>query len=218
MPPRGGQHRHVIANRRVVLVVSSHAPARGATARHDPGRRNQEKFQVMPPRGGQPPQDRRRPAGPESFKSCPREGGNRQRTTKGACRYGFKSCPREGGNMFAFSSPDYDYMWFQVMPPRGGQPIRVTGAVNCLGVSSHAPARGATALLEGLLQGIVFQVMPPRGGQPCRAGHPDRGRAGVSSHAPARGATCGAARDARGDPGFKSCPREGGNATHQLRL
>ena len=107
---------------------------------------------------------------------------------------------------------------FQVMPPRGGQHYARLIKGGDFFVSSHAPARGATDMMDLFIQGIRvsshapargatfmhpqlifpphrFQVMPPRGGQLLW-------RAGCS-------------RDA---VRFKSCPREGGNRGYNINV
>ena len=119
--------------------------------------------------------------------------------------------PRRGASaLLLFALP---FLLFQVTPPRGGQLFGAQDAPATLCVSSHAPARGATAgTLEQAADGIVFQVMPPRGGQLFKASNGFTGIE-VSSHAPARGATKERIAIPRRPTSFKSRPREGGNAT-----
>ena len=82
----------------IFMSVSSHAPARGQQLAN-PDAMTRNKFQVMPPRGGNQPAPKTEQLA-ISFKSCPREG-----ATCNIYKGGF------GGE-------------FQVMPPRGGN---VTG-------------------------------------------------------------------------------------------
>ena len=143
------------------------------------------------------------------FKSCPREGGIARHEILAPRCISFKSCPREGG-IGAVVDVAGSRLKFQVMPPRGGHQEGDRRVGGWTGVSSHAPARGASAVWEPSFTVKVFQVMPPRGGHPYKAynnhilrwfqvmpprgGHPKAdallGYTGeVSSHAPARGAS-----------------------------
>ena len=136
-PRVGGNAIKVFGDPR--FPVSIHAPAWGATSvglispRHN-------KFQSMPPRGGQPKQPRPKQPRP-SFNPCPRVGGNRVRRSPSRLPQCFNPCPRVGGNLHVLAI---------------GPGARV---------SIHAPAWGATLFDECMFALALFQSMPPRGGQ-----------------------------------------------------
>ena len=165
-------------------------------------------FQVMPPRRGQPDAERIA-ATDKGFKSCPREGGNLNWLLGLKTEYKFQVMPPRRGQQKRRLQPVND-LRFQVMPPRRGQHIS-----NCRGkckkkVSSHAPAKGATAMTKAGAACYKFQVMPPRRGQHLGAlGY--KQNKWVSSHAPAKGATSPSPESHIIGGSFKSCPREGGN-------
>ena len=124
---------------------------------------------------------------------------------------------------------------FQVMPPRGGQHQLDTSSDIVTGVSSHAPARGATVIAQGINQCFNVSSHAPARGATVSVAQQGQNLGGVSSHAPARGATSSKLHScsnpssvsshapARGATclveiisilivaSFKSCPREGGN-------
>ncbi len=124
----------------------------------------------MPPRGG----NSACAAGmarPTRFKSCPREGATPPTRRKCRSPRCFKSCPREGGNI----------EW-------------IVRTMMTSGVSSHAPARGATLTECNYSDGAC-----------------------VSSHAPARGATYADYDGRLPFLRFKSCPREGATQNHSAQ-
>ena len=104
-------------------IISSHAPARGAT-RMDFMANCVRLFQVTPPRGG-------RHSHPDRCQPC---------------AY-FKSRPREGGDLRS-GVGEMKSDIFQVTPPRGGRRNDITVITYEYQISSHAPARGATAQLH----------------------------------------------------------------------
>ena len=55
---------------------------------------------------------------------------------------------------------------FQSTLPRGERPFRVFRGQSRAFVSIHAPARGATPLITGLISEIQFQSTLPRGERP----------------------------------------------------
>jgi len=77
---------------------------------------------------------------------------------------------------------------FQSTHPHGARPGFYRAHVFAVGVSIHAPARGATGISASLRPYAWFQSTRPHGAR--RAGCSDaRGDSHVSIHAPARGAT-----------------------------
>ena len=211
-PRAGGDPEHrasIIA----MTVVSIHAPARGATRDGHRMRVIPSPFQSTPPRGG-------RLSGSRCI---------RHRT--------FQSTPPRGGRPLVACQDSVEV--FQSTPPRGGRHQIVARLRSACNVSIHAPARGATVLLDReAADAVKFQSTPPRGGRPdaCRRMPTSRRcfnprpRAGgdhaavgymativVSIHAPARGAT----RPARMIDGrimmFQSTPPRGGRPAIGIR-
>ena len=200
--PRAGGDRQRLADVRADLVVSIHAPARGA-ALHSSLVSYEYGFRSTPPRGGDSHVLSALTAGGVSI-HAPARG---DWTSLSADR------PTE----------------FRSTPPRGGRLVTVSDVSAATDVSIHAPARGTTpplpshqrkgfrstpraggdqvAFASGALSSL-FRSTPPRGGRPfgtspCRrrpfrSTPPRGGRPGsaagairryVSIHAPARGAT-----------------------------
>jgi len=203
-PPQGG-FIYSDGNPTHLFVVSSHAPARGASCRksrygvvsiwvssHAPARGASLRvvcyfrccmFQVTPPQGGL-----RR-----SFSALP-------------AIFGFKSRPRKGGFRILVDALAL-LLSFKSRPRKGGFHDGVILILGC-GVSSHAPARGASK--NSLIQfgTALFQVTPPQGGlhgPPRRK----RWRNEVSSHAPARGASESGVDKAQRRPVSSHAPARG---------
>ncbi len=80
------------------------------------------------------------------------------------------------------------YWWFQSTRPRGARPQHGDGVVHVEHVSIHAPAWGATLLLEFYYQPVVVSIHAPAWGATLQLDvillHQH-----VSIHAPVRGAT-----------------------------
>ena len=147
--PHAGGNNHggtgVCANKR----VSIHAPTRGATtAEPIVSSSHWQRFQYMPPRGGQQRRDFSTIIGKHpvsihaptrgattkaldleqdsiSFNTCPHAGGN----NFSACLLmtlscGFNTCPHAGGNNVLLLITLVCLLTFQYMPPRGGQQLQ----------------------------------------------------------------------------------------------
>src|SRR5690606_7161923 len=100
---------------------------------------------------------------------------------------GFDPRPREGGDL-AWRTQRTSLRGFRSTLPRRGRPGEAAVGAVCVGVSIHAPARGATpggALHRGARAGFDPR---PRGGGDDRPPGAGRGPL-VSIHAPAKGAT-----------------------------
>ena len=143
-----------------LVLVSIHAPARGATR---PAWRlaNCQGFQSTRPRG----------ARPGSFVSGKPSGVSIHAPARGATRM-----------------PDYNCKSWSFNPrARAGRDL--SGKPPCQGihVSIHAPARGATLDCEAAAMAELFQSTRPRGARLAK--HNRRELVEVSIHAPARGAT-----------------------------
>ena len=235
-PPRRGRPPG-LHSARVVVIVSIHAPAKGAT--------------VAGERVG------RQGAG---FNPRPREGGDGRRGSTGPAPRGFNPRPREGGDMPPYAHnrrPDL----FQSTPPRRGRQARrgprsrrsccfnprpreggdVRQAVRPLphvGVSIHAPAKGATSRphpprpmpavsIHAPAKGATRVPRHPAGvrgfqSTPPRRGRHQRGRIvtierRVSIHAPAKGATRPRITTRPPAGGFNPRPREGGDRPAEAR-
>jgi len=151
-------HRHLLTR------VSIHAPAWGATYRHSYDIRH-ALFQSTPPRGGR----HNLPADIQfarAFQSTPPRGGRRFTTSFCPCAPSFQSTPPRGGRPPPTLPCPINIMLFQSTPPRGGRPRSplspsrtsrfqstpprggrrhvITSVAQCLAVSIHAPAWGAT--------------------------------------------------------------------------
>ena len=126
-----------------LLPVSIHAPARGATPlREDAGMMSM--FQSTPPRGGRLEAEVRGDDG-VGFNPRPRAGGDPGSHEPAAGLIGFNPRPRAGGD------------------------ITPTTASPANAVSIHAPARGATGIIERYPERCWFQSTPPRGGRRRRS-------------------------------------------------
>ncbi len=229
-PPRGG--RQPIARPRLMLVVVSiHAPARGAT---------------------RPPKRRRRSYC--CFNPRPRAGGDGLGSMHRTWSDGFQSTPPRGGRRYVRRAHSHDIQSFNPRPRAGGD-VGSACAPRRQDVSIHAPARGATAgpasrrsawrcfnprpraggdpeLLERIhrhprfnprpraggdarphtdcLGSYRFQSTPPRGGRHSPAS-PTPSLRSVSIHAPARGATDAVHLAPPNDGRFNPRPRAGGD-------
>ena len=168
-----------------------------------------------------------------AFQSTPPRGGRPTVTGSTGCASYFNPRPREGGDA-TVAVLSGSMSGFQSTPPRGGRRSELGGGDCHIGISIHAPARGATSpALSPVRLNELFQSTPPRGGRPQRSqllhvkswhfnprpreggDPPSRGRPAalpISIHAPARGATppwrCCPGRC----PDFNPRPREGGDA------
>ena len=99
----------------------------------------------------------------------------------------FNPRPRTGGDTNPPRRGGF-VAWFQSTPPHGGRQLIVLTVIASIGVSIHAPARGATAEQHGGANRASVSIHAPARG----ATHGLTLRLatiGVSIHAPARGAT-----------------------------
>jgi len=167
----------------VVVEVSIHAPARGATEL-EADRRVVVEFQSTRPRGA-------RLAG----KMFP------------AASLSFNPRARAGRDPGAYLL-SLRCETFQSTRPRGARPEEMKGETEPSFVSIHAPARGATLGGELYPSCLQFQSTRPRGARPdssCRG----LDRVEVSIHAPARGATPSFQGDSPANTGFNPRARAG---------
>ena len=161
-PPHGGR-LHPPPDKVPEWWVSIHAPARGATSNSE-NSCSRARFQSTPPHGGRRDLDLRL-AGISRFNPRPRTGGDSCSLSPISPSCKFQSTPPHGGRPRRPRRPPGPFP-FQSTPPHGGRRgIKLCDAT-FVGVSIHAPARGATRRPRGLEDRPV-----------------------VSIHAPARGAT-----------------------------
>ncbi len=182
-PPRGGRRLRV--HFAPGLVVSIHAPARGATA-------------SCP----------RSPSHSTRFNPRPRAGGDRRRSMSTASGTCFNPRPRAGGDPARFR------WWlrlgcFNPRPRAGGDP----SLAECIAlgiVSIHAPARGATRDVRVFARGQEFQSTPPRGGRHPTSRPSGAGFRGFNPR-PRAGGDQALHLLAHGGVGFNPRPRAGGD-------
>ena len=118
------------------IPISTHAPARGATGRRD-----------------------KSPAQSPHFYSRPREGAtNHSRLVLKTSRY-FYSRPREGGDMWATPFATWAINFYS-RPREGGDQCHSAEREILYGISTHAPARGATAIFHK--NNLVFCSKSPK--------------------------------------------------------
>ena len=182
--PRMGGDAPTTTPRAIVMSVSIHAPAWGATPPSIPvAAKNM--FQSTPPHGGRH-EDIMKISPEDSFNPRPRMGGD----------------PEPPG-------PPCRCNCFNPRPRMGGD----TECEDCgesISVSIHAPAWGATATLAIGRCRQMFQSTPPHGGR--HAGYTMVANASyVSIHAPAWGATTTNISSARSIFRFNPRPRMGGD-------
>ena len=229
-PREGDDTTRTIRLSRCSEVVSTHAPARGATRslfgkQEGPGSR----FNSRPREGGDELEHHTDKA-IVRFNSRPREGGDHREPIGRHIGHDVSThAPARGVTFFRFA--DDLFYKFQLTPPRGGRPSsgsRTTSSTSFNSrpreggdleheiqdkyrtVSTHAPARGATwdRLSERDLSIRVSTHAPARGAT-HGVGLPRRVRP-VSTHAPARGATPENVADTEPCMKFQLTPPRGG--------
>ena len=141
-PPRGGRHSEHRPLRK--LVVSIHAPARGATQQQTT-REDKTTVSIHAPARGATPRSKN-----VSFFML------------------FQSTPPRGGRpycTFFFISRNYCFN----PRPRAGGDCKHHNIDFAKCVSIHAPARGATNMEVKQIYTLMFQSTPPRGGRHFKA-------------------------------------------------
>ena len=161
MPPRGG-NRLELGAAVYGIIVSTHAPARGQSAADKAQKLDCSCFNSCP-REGAITLPSTMLCQCSTFQLMPPRGGNHLRYGIFLRLTSFNSCPREGAIVRGYKLTFYAVL-FQLMPPRGGnRRAEVTISVKRI-VSTHAPARGQSALGAPGMSDFEFQLMPPRGG------------------------------------------------------
>ena len=211
-PPRGGRLT-ISAWFLLMVVVSIHAPARGATPHASALVSRRTSFNPRPRAGGDrllvPITD------PDwLFQSTPPRGGRRRSRAGTVCKeMGFNPRPRAGGDANAYKEVAA-VSGFQSTPPRGGRPVGFVGRAGRQRRFNPRPRAGGDQPMSLCsVRSLWFQSTPPRGGRPAPwPGFP--GGDHVSIHAPARGATSASRSISRVASGFNPRPRAGGDAGH----
>ena len=168
----------------IIVAVSIHAPARGATPGGfvQPG--NRLCFDPRPRTGGDGHDHAvdctsrvsiHAPArgatltvaaltGTLSFDPRPRTGGDRTPLASRCWKPSFRSTPPHGGRLALNRIPP-DRTRFRSTPPHGGRPAAIVHRSSHDIVSIHAPARGATTFSDEAAAEIMFRSTPPHGGR-----------------------------------------------------
>ena len=144
------------------IMISIHAPARGATYKLLASSFN-KKFQSTLPRGERQ-ENHRRGSGGKNFNPRSREGSDRAYWRGRGIRRDFNPRSREGSD--------------------SGDVVITNNRV----ISIHAPARGATCAFIARKGAQHISIHAPARGATCIGAEPKKGQR-ISIHAPARGAT-----------------------------
>ena len=160
--PRGARH-WAPSEPHLPLLVSIHAPARGATSVPD-GYSIYNVFQFTRPRGARPAVPRLQ-YGLQCFNSRAREGRDIKQFTLVAPGNGFNSRAREGRDLLLHRVRT-DAGLVSIHAPARGATMIIQITAHALDVSIHAPARGATDTDKYSNYSLLFQFTRPRGARP----------------------------------------------------
>ena len=192
------------------LIVSIHAPTRGATSEVPPGCGRVAGFQSTRPRGARLAKISQSVLPREVSIHAPTRGATLTGEAALAMRKSFNPRAHEGRDSSKWIT-GLPLSVFQSTRPRGARPAVSLCGGSARMVSIHAPTRGATRCLPDpsspspgfnprAHEGRDSRCSPGAGGRVCfnprahegrdpREGFRDRQRADVSIHAPTRGAT-----------------------------
>ncbi len=132
----------------MLMALSIHAPAKGATAEM-----RQTRLSLL------------------GFDPRPREGGDGLACLTRHLIIGFDPRPREGGDLAWFKSNLYLIVSIHA-PAKGATNVAEVVHAFDLTVSIHAPAKGATSrIYEKMFNDSLFRSTPPRRGRPRQAFH-----------------------------------------------
>ena len=231
-PPRGGRREELTAGASM-WMISTHAPAWGATLHIGRNSPNGLYFNSRPRVGGDEKfggyENER-----EGFQLTPPRGGRRaRRLASSLCSGLFQLTPPRGGRRALLDLREIEEPVFQLTPPRGGR-LQSTARDTHGGDFNSRPRVGGdcTSRVSAPRAGL-FQLTPPRGGRPTeqrKVSADDiyfnsRPRVGgdmlnrlslkpsvlISTHAPAWGATCAFLSISLTTGHFNSRPRVGGD-------
>ena len=184
------------------LGVSIHAPAKGATYAHGVTYTKAAAFQSTPPRRGRPaPQAVQRQRLQVSI-HAPAKGATAAIGANAELHLFQSTPPRRGRH--ARERQLGATLEFQSTPPRRGRPQPPALAVHRIGVSIHAPAKGATTCRWPRGPCACFNPRPREGGDSSGRG-PGTRRVGFQSTPPRRGRLVSIASPLK-PPMFQSTP------------
>ena len=169
-----------------LLIISIHAPARGATNGQDL-KLSVNAFQSTLPRGERHRNSKRKNL-EQDFNPRSREGSDERKIVKNDRACEFQSTLPRGERR------DHDSLFvlrleISIHAPARGATLSKQQNALCLSISIHAPARGATLhVTRGVACHRIFQSTLPRGERRDIIKRDGCGRE-ISIHAPARGAT-----------------------------
>ena len=195
-PRTGGDSLELDVQR--ALLVSIHAPARGATkiaVRWFASATRPACFNPRPRARGATLTKGRNGLPVEKARvsiHAPARGATRVSRSPVRSRTSFNPRPRTGGDVTVPRGLTYELL-FQSTPPHGGRPVGIRLLFEMVPFQSTPPHGGRLAVPRGLTYELLFQSTPPHGGRPERRCN-DADADAVSIHAPARGATDPAAR------------------------
>ena len=172
-------------------LISTHAPARGATISRDK-RSNRIRFQPTLPQG------------------------ERQQTRCAVWLWKWISthAPARGATMI--SGKAKETIEISTHAPARGATETVRPKNKGYGISTHAPARGATASQVGKSELELFQPTLPQG-ERRQATKPKQSEQSISTHAPARGATRGSRGGTKAPRISTHAPARGATKTSTIK-
>ena len=147
---------------RAAILISIHAPPRGATKPRRPLRATLRDFNSRPSARGDRRRGRQRKQSPISIHAPPR--GATATITDAATGQLFQFTPLREGRLCGF--PTTFALQISIhAPPRGATHQLLDGKI-CFAISIHAPPRGATCGAAHSSRQIAFQFTPLREGRP----------------------------------------------------
>ena len=145
-----------------ICIISIHAPARGATQCNEPGRHNRPEFQSTLPRGERHGSQNHGKT-PSYFNPRSREGSDLSFARLTPINSNFNPRSREGSDLGKARTTEY-VVYFNPRSREGSDDSCTISAITASAISIHAPARGATtANIVTLGDFIEFQSTLPRG-------------------------------------------------------
>ena len=142
------------------LIISIHAPARGATQRHAIPNPYNMGFQSTLPRGERPVAIARYTLAVDNFNPRSREGSDVDMTSKQSQIYKISiHAPARGATIITLVCKNTIDISIHA-PARGATASRIYNCSECV-ISIHAPARGATQIIAIVLDILEFQSTLP---------------------------------------------------------
>ena len=169
------------------VLISIHAPARGATRDDLSQSLSGFTFQSTPPRGGDV-------SGGgltmlhRDFNPRPREGGDSSSAPTLINKKDFNPRPREGGDASSYAAPPRIAL-FQSTPPARGATGHRNDRLLEIAISIHAPREGGDSTMRSRIVARVISIHAPREGGRRRLSFDSHLGDSFQSTPPARGAT-----------------------------